>query len=275
MMTSMAEDIAGKSAKLKSILEKMEGVVVAFSGGVDSTLLLRVAKATLGERVVAVTAASETTPGHEMEDARRLAAEFDVKHLVIEADELKDPEFVKNPQDKCYICKKGRFAAIAAIAGSLGLPWVADGSNGDDLGDFRPGMKAVGELGVRSPLLEAGFSKADIRVLSRVFGLSTWDKPPYACLATRIPYGSPITAEKLRQIDAGEDFIRGMEISRQVRVRHYGDTARIEVAPENISKLLEEESRTRVTAFFKNLGFKFVTLDLEGYRMGSLNGEVS
>lgn len=275
MRTSMAEDIAGKSAKLKELLEQMESVAVAFSGGVDSTLLLRVARETLGERVLAVTADSETTPRHEMEEAKRLASEFNVKHLVIQSDELNSAEYVRNTPEKCYLCKKSRFSAIAAIAKSFGLAWVADGSNVDDQGDFRPGMKAVLELGVRSPLLEAGFSKADIRALSKSLGLSTWDKPPYACLATRIPYGSPITAEKLRQIDAGEDYIRAMSISRQVRVRHYGDTARIELAPEDITKLLEIEMRRRVTAFFKHLGFKFVTLDLEGYRMGSLNAEVS
>jgi uncharacterized protein len=275
MRTSMAEDIAGKSAKLKELLQQMESVAVAFSGGVDSTLLLRVARETLGERVLAVTADSETTPRHEMEEAKKLASEFNVKHLVIQSDELKNAEYVRNTPKKCYLCKKSRFSAIAAIATSFGLAWVADGSNVDDQGDFRPGMKAVLELGVRSPLLEAGFSKADIRTLSKSLGLSTWDKPPYACLATRIPYGSPITAEKLGQIDAGEDYIRAMSISRQVRVRHYGDTARIELAPEDITRLLEIEMRRRVTAYFKDLGFKFVTLDLEGYRMGSLNAEVS
>jgi uncharacterized protein len=275
MRTSMAGDIVGKWSKLKEILEHMEGVAVAFSGGVDSTLLLRVARETLGERVLAVTASSATTPRHEMEDARRFAAQFNVEHLVVECDELKIPEFVRNPVDKCYICKKSRFTAICALAKTYGLAWVADGSNVDDQGDFRPGMKAVGELGVRSPLLEAGFSKADIRALSRELGLATWDKPPYACLATRIPYGNPITAGKLRQIDGCEDYIRAMSISRQVRVRHYGDTARIELAPEDITKLLEDEMRARVIDYFKTLGFKFVTLDLEGYRMGSLNGEAS
>ncbi|MGC8494005.1 MAG: ATP-dependent sacrificial sulfur transferase LarE [Syntrophobacteraceae bacterium] len=274
MMPSISQNFAGKAAKLQELIAHMEGVVVAFSGGVDSTLLLRVAAETLGNRVLAVTASSETTPAHEMEEARRFASEFGVTHLVIESDELKNPEYVKNPPEKCYICKKGRFSVICAIAKAFELPWVADGSNLDDRGDFRPGMKALSELGVRSPLLEAGFSKADVRALSRELGLSTWDKPPYACLATRIPYGSPITAEKLRQIDAAEDYIRAMSISRQVRVRHYGDTARIELAPEDIPKLLEFEARTLVSAFLKNLGFRFVTLDLEGYRMGSLNGEV-
>jgi uncharacterized protein len=275
MTTSSEKDIDYKYSELKAILGRMESVAVAFSGGVDSTLLLRVAQMTLGDKVLAVTAASETTPRHEMEDARRLAEEFGVRHLIIKSCELEVPEFVKNPEDRCYICKNRRFSAIIGIAKEQGLSWVADGSNVDDQGDFRPGMRAVRELGVRSPLLEAGLSKEEIRLLSRGLGLPTWDKPPYACLATRIPYGNPITAEKLAMVDAAEDLIRSMSISRQVRVRHYGDTARIEVARENIVKLLENETRERVVAFFKNLGFKFVTLDLEGYRMGSLNATPS
>jgi uncharacterized protein len=206
-----------------------------------------------------------------MEDALRLAAEFGAGHVIIESDELKLPEFVKNPEDKCYICKKSRFSAIVDLVQERGLTWVADGSNLDDQADYRPGMKAVRELGVRSPLYEAGLAKQEIRVLSKSLGLSTWDKPPYACLATRIPYGQPITAEKLRQVDAGEDFIREMGLSRQVRARHYGDTVRIEVAPEDVPKMLEGETRERVVCFFEDLGFRFVTIDLEGYRMGSLN----
>ena len=274
-MTSNKTDIDYKFSLLKDILGGMESLVVAFSGGVDSTLLLKIAKIVLGDKVLAVTASSETTPRHELEDAKRLAKEFGVRHLIVESCDLEVPEFVKNPEDRCYICKKMRFSAIARIAAEQRLSWVADGSNIDDQGDFRPGMRAVKELGVRSPLLEAGLSKEDIRLLSRSLGLSTWNKPPYACLATRVPYGSPITAEKLAMIDAAEDLIRSMSISSQVRVRHYGDTARIEVAHENIAKLLENETRERVVTFFKNLGFKFVTLDLEGYRMGSLNSERS
>jgi uncharacterized protein len=270
-MTFDEKDIDYKFSRLKDILKDMKSALIAFSGGVDSTLLLRVAQMTLDDDVLAVTASSETTPRHEMEDARRLAAEFGVKHLIIESGELKLAEFVKNPDNRCYICKKSRFSAIIDLAGALGLAWVADGSNIDDQGDYRPGMRAVHELGVRSPLLEAGLSKADIRLLSRYLGLSTWNKPPYACLATRIPYGSPITAEKLGQVDAAEDLIRSMSISRQVRVRHYGDTARIEVAQEDMPNLLASGIRERVVISFKDLGFKFVTLDLEGYRMGSLN----
>jgi len=263
--------IVDKFSRLKEILARMQSVAVAFSGGVDSTFLLSIAQSVLEDKVLAVTADSEISARHEMEDARKLAAEFGVRHLIIQSDELKSPEFVKNPVDRCYICKKGRFSAIFSLAQEHGLTWVAEGSNIDDRSDYRPGMKAVLELRVRSPLLEAGLSKAEIRRLSQCLGLSTWDKPPYACLATRIPYGTPITAEKLRQVDAAEEFIRSRSITRQVRVRHYGDTARIEVAEEDIANLLESETRRHVVSFIKNLGFRFVTLDLEGYRTGSLN----
>ncbi|MDR3556002.1 MAG: ATP-dependent sacrificial sulfur transferase LarE [Syntrophobacteraceae bacterium] len=260
-----------KLAKLEGILAGMKTVIVAFSGGVDSALLLKVARTVLGEGVLAVTARSQTTARHEMRDAVRLAAEFGVNHLVIESDELKDPRFLKNDADRCYICKKGRFSMLLKIAAENSMAFVVEGSNTDDLADFRPGMKAIEELGVKSPLLEAGLCKAEIRLLSGKLGLSTRDKPPYACLATRIPCGSPITAQRLARIDACEDLLREMSLSRQVRVRDYCDTARIEVAAEDIAKLLDNAARRRVTAFFKDLGFRFVTLDLEGYSMGSTN----
>ncbi|MDR3554283.1 MAG: ATP-dependent sacrificial sulfur transferase LarE [Syntrophobacteraceae bacterium] len=261
-----------KYSRLQEILTKMESVAVGFSGGVDSTLLVRVAQMVLGnDRVLAVTAASRTTPRHEKQATERLAAESGIGHLIIESDELEIPEFTKNSEDRCYICKKSRFAAITALAGQRGLNWTADGSNSDDRGDYRPGMKALLELGVRSPLLEAGLSKADIRTLSRRLGLSTWDKPASPCLATRIPYGTPITAEKLSQVEAAEDFILSKITSRQLRVRHHGKVAHIEIAAQDIPKLLEKEIREDVVGFLKGIGFKLVMLDLEGYRMGNLN----
>jgi uncharacterized protein len=274
-MTIDDKDIDFKFSRLKDVLTNMKSLLVAFSGGVDSTLLLRVAQMMLGDNVSAVTAVSETTPRHEMEDAKRFAAEFGVKHFLIESGELRLAEFLKNPYDRCYICKRSRFSAIIDLAEKNGQACVADGSNLDDLSDYRPGMKALRELEVRSPLVEAELTKADVRLLSKRLGLFTWDKPAYACLATRIPYETTITVEKLRQVDAAEDVIRSLSISKQVRVRHYGDTARIEVAREDIQKLFDPGIRDRVISFFKGLGFTFVTLDLEGYRMGSLNRSLS
>lgn len=264
--------ISSSLAKLEGVLAPMKSVAVAFSGGVDSALLLGVARRVLGhEGVLAVTARSPTSAGHELETAVRLASELDAVHLVIESFEMQDPEFVKNLADRCYICKKGRFSAILKIARQRGAAFVVDGSNIDDRSDFRPGMKAIEELGVRSPLMEAGLCKSDIRLLARHLGLSIWNKPAYACLATRIPCASPITVQKLERIDACEDLVRTMAVSGQVRVRDYGDTARIEVAVEDLAKLVDSKVRGVLTAFFKARGFRFVTLDLEGYSMGSTN----
>jgi uncharacterized protein len=260
--------------RLEHVLSEMKSVVVACSGGVDSGLVLRVARTVLGRGgVLAVTAKSQTSANHEMESAARLALEFDADHLVIESFEMQDPEFVKNLANRCYICKKGRFSAISEIARERGAAFVVDGSNVDDRSDFRPGMKAIEELGVRSPLMEAGLCKAEIRLLANHLGLSIWNKPAYACLATRIPRASPITAQRLKRIDACEDLVREIGVSGQVRVRDYADTARIEVAPEDMAKLIDSEVRGRLGAFFKEQGFRFVTLDLEGYSMGSTNRE--
>jgi len=267
----MDKDLQIKLNALQAVLHKMGRVLVAYSGGVDSTLLLRVAVDELGDNVLAVTALSATTAQQERRDAPRLAAELGATHRFVESSELELPAFVKNPADKCYICKKHRFGALVDMADKKGFDWVADGGNLDDQKDYRPGIRAVKELGVRSPLSEVGLNKVEIRTLSKQLNLSTWDKPSYACLATRIPFGRSITPAKLKQVDAGEDYIRKLGIDGQVRVRHYGDTARIELDSTDIGILAADPRRSQVVDYFKKIGFEFVTLDLTGYTMGSLN----
>ncbi|MGD8835280.1 MAG: ATP-dependent sacrificial sulfur transferase LarE, partial [Desulfobacteraceae bacterium] len=212
-----------------------------------------------------------TTPDHEKRDAAEFARSMGVRHIEIASHELSIPTFVENPPDKCYICKKSRFGELVRMASQEAIPWVVDGSNVDDDGDYRPGSRAARELGVRSPLREAGLTKSQIRELSRWLGLPTWDKPAYACLASRIPYGHSITREKLRQVDVAEAFIRELGIARQVRIRHEGDTARIEIEADAIDQFLDKAVRQQVASRLRALGFKFVALDLEGYSTGSLN----
>ena len=268
---SELEEIRSKYERLQHILMDMKQVLVAFSGGTDSTLLLKVAKTVLKDKVLAVTALSETVPEHEKADAITFARAFGVPHVCINSEEMKEPEFCKNPKNKCYICKKLRFGELIRMSREKGIEWVVDGENEDDQADYRPGSIAARELGVRSPLREAGLTKAQIRLLSKQLNLPTWNKPSCACLASRIPYHQPITAQKLRQVDAAETFIRTMDLSRQVRVRHEGDTARIEVGLEDIHKFMGNPVRRQIVIKFKSLGFKFIALDLEGYSTGSLN----
>ncbi len=270
-VTSENTSLSEKYERLKNAVREMGGIVVAFSGGVDSSLLLKVAKDILGENVLAITADSPTMAGHELRDAVAVAEALGAEHLVIESGEMGITEFVKNPPDRCYICKAHRYGAIAKLAAERGFRYVVDGENADDSNDYRPGAKAACELGIRSPLKECGLSKQEVRLLSRQVGLNTWSKAAYACLASRIPYGHEITEEKLRQIDLAEEFVREVTDCAQVRVRHYGDTARVEVEPDCIETVAQGRIRTKVVDYLKEIGFLFVTLDLQGYEMGSLN----
>nr|WP_073255950.1 ATP-dependent sacrificial sulfur transferase LarE [Caldanaerovirga acetigignens] len=260
-----------KLEKLKDMIKNLGRVIVAFSGGVDSTFLLKVCLDVLGkENVLAVTARSSTYPARELEEAKELAKSFGANHEIIVSEELEVPGFSENPPERCYYCKKELFGQLVKIASERGFNFVLDGSNADDAGDFRPGMKAKDELGVKSPLKEAGLTKAEIRTLSQKMGLPTWNKPSFACLASRFPYGERITEEKLNRVGRAEDLLSELGFV-QYRVRSHGDLARIEVSSEEIERFFEKSLREKVVAEFKKLGFVYVSLDLTGYRTGSMN----
>ncbi|MFW6124082.1 MAG: ATP-dependent sacrificial sulfur transferase LarE [Acidobacteriota bacterium] len=259
-----------KLKKLKKELKSMESVVIAFSGGVDSSFLADIAYEILGDKALAVTFSSEVVPRVEIHEARKIAEQIGIKHKIIRTKLFEHKEFKKNTPERCYFCKKEIFSLLKQKAKQMGFDHVACGENMDDVDSFRPGMKACRELGISFPLIKAGLTKKDIRKWSKKRNLSTWDKPSLSCLATRIPYYTPITKKRLSLIEESEDFIRDLGV-RQLRVRHYGDTARIEVMPADMKILIKSPAREKIWSKLKQIGFTYITLDLEGYRTGSMD----
>ncbi|MCX5751497.1 MAG: ATP-dependent sacrificial sulfur transferase LarE [Candidatus Saganbacteria bacterium] len=260
-----------KLQKLKKILKGYRSVLVAFSGGVDSTFLLKVALDVLGpQNVLAVIASSETYPKEECQTAKKIAKKLGAHYLEIKTDEFKDQRFISNPPERCFFCKMELFSKLKKVAKENRLKIVADGSNVDDWSDFRPGSRAKKKLGIKSPLQGAGFTKNDIRKLSKKLGLPTWNKPSMACLASRIPYGQKITPVILKRVGEAERFLRGFKLG-QLRVRHHGPTARIELEKKALQRVVKKGLLECIVRKFKKLGYKYVTLDLEGYRTGSMN----
>ena len=262
-----SRDLRSKTANLRDFFQRLDGVLVAFSGGVDSTLVLKIATDVLGERVIAVTAASPTLPHEELEAVRQLSEEIGARLIVASTNQLDSEEFVRNDSMRCYHCKTDLYQLLAPIQQDTGITTIVDGVHVDDLGDDRPGIQAARKFEVRSPLIEAGFGKADVRTLAKALGLSNWDKPAAACLSSRIPRGTRITEEKLQRVGQAERLLKE-EGFRQVRVRDHDGIARIEVDRNELPSMLDPARRDRVTRGLKTLGFQFVTLDLDGYRSG-------
>ena len=268
--TAISDELQGKLNRLKDYLRELGSLAVGFSGGVDSSFLLAIAAETLGDKAMAVTGVDASVPQREVDEATAFCKDRGIKHILCKVNPLSEDGYRYNGPDRCYFCKRGIFSEVIRIAHENGIQYSAEGSNLDDVGDYRPGLRAVAELGVKSPLREAGLHKTDIRLLSRMMGLPTWSKPAYACLASRFVYGEEITEEKLQMIDKAEQFLIEHGFFAE-RVRLHGKIARIEVPPDDIAKLAADGLRQEVCEEFKKIGFLFVTLDMAGYRMGSMN----
>ncbi|UCF03439.1 MAG: ATP-dependent sacrificial sulfur transferase LarE [Deltaproteobacteria bacterium] len=266
----MQASLQKKYDHLRTIVSQAGSAIIAFSGGVDSTFLLKVCVDMVGEKAMAITARSETFPKRELQEAKALAERIGALHVIIDTEELAAPGFSDNPPHRCFLCKSELFSKLKQIAKDRRILSVFDGSNADDVEDFRPGRKAAHQLGVRSPLEEAGLGKEEVRTLSKMLNLPTWDKPAFACLSSRFPYHTKITKSALRQVEDAEDFLWNLGM-REFRVRHHDTIARIELGPRELSLFLETGRRNEIVQHLKSLGYKYVTLDLEGYRTGSMN----